>query len=92
MMAVCDSRYRLIYVDIGAAGSNSDGGVFSTSELKRLMDENELNLPQQQRLPCTNIQTPFFMVGDAAFPLRVNLMKPFARQGIDHDKKIFNYR
>lgn len=92
LLGVCDSRYRLIYVDIGAAGSNSDGGVFSTSNLQRRMDTNQLAFPQPSELPQSTEQIPYYFVGDAAFPLRADLMKPFPRQGLDHDKKIFNYR
>uniref|UniRef100_A0A914CIP6 Uncharacterized protein n=1 Tax=Acrobeloides nanus TaxID=290746 RepID=A0A914CIP6_9BILA len=32
-MGVCDSRYRLMYVDIGSPSSNSDGGILSTPRL-----------------------------------------------------------
>ena len=92
LLGVCDSRYRLLYVDIGSPGSNSDGGVFSTSNLKRLMDSNQLGLPQPTQLPQSAESTPYYLVGDAAFPLRQDLMKPFPRQQLNHDEKVFNYR
>lgn len=91
-MGVCDSRYRLVYVDIGSPGSNSDGGVFSTSTLKRLLDENRLAIPAPVQLPQSSDVVPYFLVGDSAFPLRADLMKPYPGQRIGHDEKIFNYR
>lgn len=92
LMGVCDSRYRLVCVDIGSPGSNSDGGVFATSSLKKLMDSNQLNVPAPTQLPQSTEETPCYFVGDAAFPLRIDLMKPFPRQQLNHDEKIFNYR
>lgn len=92
LMAVCDSRYRLLYVDIGSPGSNSDGGIFSSSSLKRRMDENLLAVPRPNQLLHSDQTVPYYFVGDAAFPLRTDLMKPFPGRNIVHDEKIFNYR
>lgn len=43
---------------------------------------------------CSNsyISLPFVFVGDEAFALKKNFMKPFSQRELDHDKKIFNYR
>jgi hypothetical protein len=35
---------------------------------------------------------PYVFVGDEAFPLRENLMRPFPGRGANDGEKIFNYR
>lgn len=35
---------------------------------------------------------PFVFVGDEAFLLKENLMKPYPNKGITHNEKIYNYR
>lgn len=43
-------------------------------------------------LPGSEIRTPCLFVGDDAFPLTTNLMKPYAGHYLSEDKRIFNYR
>lgn len=45
LMGVCDSRYIFTFVDIGAEGSQSDGGIFNNSELGMQLQENSLSIP-----------------------------------------------
>lgn len=35
---------------------------------------------------------PYVLVGDAAFQMFTNLMKPYSSRGLTHTKRIFNYR
>lgn len=35
---------------------------------------------------------PYVLVGDAAFQMFTNLMKPYSSHGLTHTKRIFNYR
>ena len=37
-MAICDSRYRFLTVDIGFKGSDSDGGIWESSGFKDLIE------------------------------------------------------
>ena len=67
-------------VDIGEAGKESDGGIFSNSVFGQKVISESLPLPSPAILPDTqNIITPYVFVGDEAFPLRTNLMRPFPR-------------
>lgn len=52
------------------------------------------NLPASKLLPNTNIQAPHVFLGDEAFPLLTNLLKPYRRPdaAVDKTKAIFNYR
>lgn len=41
-MAICDDDYKFMYCNIGAAGRQSDGGVFRNSELGKEFYANTL--------------------------------------------------
>ncbi|XP_039968639.1 uncharacterized protein LOC126764445 [Bactrocera neohumeralis] len=92
LLAVCDARYWFTYIDIGAYGSQSDGGIFQVSRLgKRLLD-HILPISPAKNLPNTQLQTPHFFVGDAAFPLGINLMRPYPGGMLPNEKEIINKR
>lgn len=92
-MAICDAQYRFLCVDIGKPGSESDGGVFSRSEMGRQFENNIMNLPGPQPLTHGGQNVPYVLVGDEAFPLKPYLMRPYPRvAGLDYPKKVFNYR
>lgn len=92
LLAVCDAYYNFIMIDIGAEGSQSDGGVFQSSEMGRRLNDGSINFPKSHNLPGTNIDMPYFLVGDAAFPLKPFLMKPYGERNIPHDKSVYNFR
>ncbi|GLV37962.1 hypothetical protein CBL_20393, partial [Carabus blaptoides fortunei] len=64
-------------VDIGASGRQSDGGILKNSTFLKRLQDGTLNIPSGGFLPHTNIQTPYVLVGDEAFPLKPFLMKPY---------------
>lgn len=92
LLAVCDAAYNFSIVDIGAEGSQSDGGVFRSSEFGQRLHENSLNIPNAAHLPGSDVDMPYFLVGDAAFPLKSYLMKPYGGREISQECSIFNYR
>ncbi|KAL1276970.1 hypothetical protein QQF64_023643 [Cirrhinus molitorella] len=91
-MAVADANYKFIYANVGIQGRLSDGGVFGQSDLRAAMDKGLLNIPAPEPLPGSNITLPYAFVGDEAFPLRNDVMKPFSFRNLDHGQRIFNYR
>ncbi|GFV37723.1 DDE Tnp4 domain-containing protein [Trichonephila clavipes] len=57
-------------------------------------NKNTFNVPPPKALPGTDTVIPHVIVGDEAFALHQNLMKPYPRQQSLHDasKAIYNYR
>ena len=132
-MAVCDASYKFTYVNVGAYGKQSDGGVLTSSSLgKKLEQGKTYNVPKlrefthvvqssklfldsfciylspklsticgstgipdlncTKQLPNSQVKTTSFFVGDEAFPLTINIMRPYAFQGAKKDQQIFNGR
>ncbi|KAJ4935392.1 hypothetical protein JOQ06_016928 [Pogonophryne albipinna] len=54
----------------------------------------DLHVPTSTSLPdAAHLgEMPFVMVGDAAFPLKPYLMRPYPGKNLTHQKRIFNYR
>lgn len=92
LMAACDAEYRFTMVDIGAPGICSDGGVFSNSAFGKLIMEQKLPLPANNKLPGMDTAVPYCFVGDEAFPLLPNLLRPYPGRNLPLDRAIFNYR
>lgn len=92
LMAVVNSNYEFILIDIGDSGRQSDGGVFANSNLGYAMDQNLLNIPEPRPLKGTTKKFPFVFVGDEAFPLKEYLIKPYPRSSLQVKEKIANYR
>ncbi|KAM7304263.1 uncharacterized protein ISCGN_014163 [Ixodes scapularis] len=92
LLAVVDSDYKFVVVDVGAYGKQSDGGVLQQSAFGQLLEQGRLELPKDLPLPCTRIPAPCVFVGDEAFQLRPDFLRPYPGRGLDGDKRIFNYR
>lgn len=93
LMAVVDANLRFIAIDVGAYGKEGDSTVLRDSPLGKKLYSNTLNLPPPRCLPNTfeNPQ-PFVMVGDEAFRLSTNLLRPYPSRQLNATKRVFNYR
>ena len=93
LMAVADSQYKFVYVDIGSYGKDSDPTVFSNSTFWKAIVSGELKLPESKHLPNDGgVTVPYVLVGDEAFGLHPNLMRPFGGKMLSVQKRVFNYR
>ncbi|XP_073765400.1 uncharacterized protein [Danio rerio] len=92
MMAAVDANYKFVYASVGTQGRVSDAGLFAHSDLRKAMDQGLLHFPQPEPLPNSNIVMPYMFVGDDAYPLRPDLIKPFPFRHMDHGQRILNYR
>ena len=95
-MALVDANHKFTCIDTGDYGSNADGSVFKICEFGKAFIHGDLDVPDPQPLPNYNDSgpVPFCFVGDVAFPLQANLMRPFPRKerSMPDDKLIFNCR
>lgn len=94
MMAVSDAQYRFIYMDVGAEGKASDGGVWARTKLQRDLNDpgNPANIPPPRAVEGVDEEIGYYLVGDDAFPLRPNLMKPYPQLNLTLRQRVFNYR
>ena len=63
-------------IDIAEAGRQSDGGVFSNSNLGYAIVNDLLDFPEPENVNDSDFKLPFVFVADDAFPMRTNLVKP----------------
>ena len=79
LMALVDANLRFIAISCGAMGRNSDGRIFSRSALGQRFIENDFSFPASTQIPGfeTLGPLPYVAVGDEAFLLLPNLMRPY---------------
>lgn len=95
LLGCCDADGYFTSIECGFAGRNSDGGVFQVSALGHWLEREGLNIPTESTaLPndATGNRFPYYFVGDNAFPLRRNLLRPYSVRNLDNVKRIYNYR
>ncbi len=90
LMALVDADYKFIWIDVVANGSDSDAQIFNSSELRECIESGDIGLPADAPVPNDDRPTPFFIIGDDAFPLHTWLMKLFSRRNMEMDEHIFN--
>lgn len=92
MLALVDSNYKFMYVDVGGYGADSDAGIFRECGLYHALEHDIADLPPSEPLPGSDTDVPYFLVGDDAFPLREWMMKPHSKREMMAAERIFNYR
>jgi hypothetical protein len=93
LMAIADSDYTFTYIDVGAYGKDCDSSVFQSTTFFKLMVSKKLNIPPPSPLHATSSEDfPFVLVGDEAFSLSENLMRPYGGHSLTEKKRVFNYR
>ena len=95
LMAAVNAHYEFIFVDVGAAGRESDGGIWKHTGLHHCLQDpaNPLQIPEPTSIPgLGDEEMPYFLVGDDAFRLSPFLLKPYPGTSLTRKQRIYNYR
>jgi len=93
LLGICDAQYLFAFVDIGAYGRRSDGGIFKDSKMGLKFHSKEMNVPALKPLSPGGPPLPYVLVGDEAFQLIDYFLRPYPRKGGLNDKRnVYNYR
>ena len=88
-MAVADTNYRFMYVDICSYGKDCGSTVFKRSTLWTSIQTNMLELPSERPLSGTKgPNVPHFFVGDDGFALNRNILRPFGGSNLSVKKRV----
>lgn len=90
LLAIANANYELIYFHFGTNGRVSDGGVIQNTDFYSSLLQGSLNLPNANAVKGHEL--PYVFVGDDAFCLRSDFLKPFSSVKLTKEKKIYNYR
>lgn len=92
-MAVASADYKFISIDVGQIGSASDSGIWERSNFGAAWKNKAVNTPPARPLPGTAEPVKYVMIGDEAFPLQDNLLRPFPGRDLNTmEKKRYNFR
>ncbi|XP_050311340.1 uncharacterized protein LOC126746961 [Anthonomus grandis grandis] len=90
LMAIVDANYNFIMVDVGTNGRVSDGRVLYNGDFWEMFQNNWLNIPDASKLPNTDEKKfPYVFIGNDAFALSEQLLKPFSQEDFISDKPNF---
>nr|XP_037276692.1 protein ALP1-like [Rhipicephalus microplus] len=92
LLAVVDSDYKFVIVDVGAYGKQSDGGVLKQSKFGCRLENGKLHIPRDLELPNTSHPAPCVFVGDEAFQLRTEFLWPYPGRGLKGQRRSGHWR
>lgn len=92
LMAIVNDNFEFIYVNVSGKSRSNDSGIWESSDFNSRLQSNTLNIPKDYNVHGTKYKLPYVFIGDKSFPLRNNLLRPFALRILPYDEKVFNYR
>lgn len=69
LLGACDVNYCFTAIDIGAFGSESDGGVLARSEFGSRLINNTLDLPKDTSLPGSKYSISALLCSRCSIPV-----------------------
>ena len=103
LMAMVTYDYKFLFANVGCQGRISDGAVWANCEFSKKMASSDIIFPSPKPLAKSiypvwehhkvlKKKMPFVIVGESAFPLTENIMKPYPAKDLTDIQRIFNYR
>lgn len=93
LVAVADSDYRFIFIDVKSYEQERDSYIFQTTDFFQRIEKEKFPLPDPSSLRTSIKESlPYTFVGDDGFALRPNLLRPFTGKPLTDSKAIFNSR
>ena len=98
LLAVCDAKYKFIFIDVGQYGSTNDRAVLKNLELGRRLESYSLNIPSKDIADKNYFKDgepfilPYYMVGDKIFQLKDYLMRPYpgTKSGLSRARRVID--
>ncbi|XP_046970597.1 uncharacterized protein LOC124537751 [Vanessa cardui] len=87
LLAICDSNYKFIYIDVGSYGKASDSQIFRNSSFFNKLQNNNLDIPSPAPIQDNGPPLPFIFVGDEAFAVSNFIQRPFSGNFLEGKKK-----
>ena len=75
-----------MYKEVGSYGKSSDAEIFKNSALFDKLCNNSLGIPPPRCLPNSSEKVHYVILGDEAFPLSENLLRPYGGKQLTQDK------
>jgi hypothetical protein len=89
-MAIANTHCEFILCDVGTNGRISDGGVINNTLFYDRLTNNQLNIGPER--VSFDLDLEYVFVGDDAFALRPDLIKPYGRDSLNDERRMCNYR
>lgn len=84
-MAIVNANCKFIMIHFGTNGRVSDGGVIENTTFYEELKNKSLHIPPPCNQKYSERALPFVFVGDEAFTLRKDFLKPFGQQQLNSD-------
>ena len=69
LSAARDARYCFTPVDVGEYVSNNDSEILRNSKMGRRFGNDEMSIPESEKILGDDLELPYFFVRDEIFPL-----------------------
>lgn len=92
LLALANANYEFLMCDVGTNGRVSDGGVLNNTKFGQALVDEELKIPNPSIPAHSTTCLPYVFIGDEAFALRKDFLKPFTQKDLTQERRVFNYR